>query len=547
MALRQPVLQRVADSLQLAVSWRDLKKQVEPKTVEGAQLFQITAHADTPEDARAIADEVVHQLMLLRPEDHQNSAIPIDPEAAQQQLANLETKIALGRERLQTLESTSAASFEYQSIDQVSALQETIDTLKALLTTWESEYTQIVTNGDVTVQGSLLTVVEAAQIRLTPIFPRTKLNVALAAAVGLLSALGLVLLLEFRDTTLKSPDDVQHALGVPVLGAINKISGRAPQEKLLLAQDAASSATEAYRIIRSNLEFITTGQSIKTIVVTSPVSGEGKSTTVANLGIVMAYAGYRTIIVDADLRRPVQHQLFQIASSIGLTKAVESSEDALDSKLIDTKVHNLQVLTGGNPPINPAEFLSSQKMRKLLTNLGEMADVVIFDSPPLLGLSDAAILANRADGVLLVVEADQTDLEAARQAVAILHQANANLIGAILNRGRSALQLYAAANRRCCPRMRWRQYAHSAGIGYRFEKVLVNRPRQSRFVVGDSLLNAPRFIDAHSRAAKSCIWTSSGHRRQESPATPGSLAPLPARHLRMPDRHIVIDLLCPSR
>ncbi|MEZ4711196.1 MAG: polysaccharide biosynthesis tyrosine autokinase [Caldilineaceae bacterium] len=424
---------------------------MEPKTVEGAQLFQITAHADTPEDARAIADEVVHQLMLLRPEDHQNSAIPIDPEAAQQQLANLETKIALGRERLQTLESTSAASFEYQSIDQVSALQETIDTLKALLTTWESEYTQIVTNGDVTVQGSLLTVVEAAQIRLTPIFPRTKLNVALAAAVGLLSALGLVLLLEFRDTTLKSPDDVQHALGVPVLGAINKISGRAPQEKLLLAQDAASSATEAYRIIRSNLEFITTGQSIKTIVVTSPVSGEGKSTTVANLGIVMAYAGYRTIIVDADLRRPVQHQLFQIASSIGLTKAVESSEDALDSKLIDTKVHNLQVLTGGNPPINPAEFLSSQKMRKLLTNLGEMADVVIFDSPPLLGLSDAAILANRADGVLLVVEADQTDLGAARQAVAILHQANANLIGAILNRGRSALQLYAAANRKMLP------------------------------------------------------------------------------------------------
>ncbi|MEZ4706364.1 MAG: polysaccharide biosynthesis tyrosine autokinase [Caldilineaceae bacterium] len=451
MALRQPVLQRVADSLELAVSWRDLKKQVEPKTVEGAQLFQITAHADTPEDARAIADEVVRQLMLLRPEDNRNGAIPIDPEATQQQLANLKTKIALGRERLQTLESTSAASFEYQSIDQVSALQETIDTLKGLLTTWETEYTQIATNGDVTVQGSLLTVVEAAQIRLTPIFPRTKLNVVLAAAVGLLTALGLVLLLEFRDTTLKSPDDVQHALGVPVLGAINKISGRSPQEKLLLAQDASSSITEAYRIIRSNLEFITTGQQAKTIVVTSPVSGQGKSTTVANLGIVMAYAGYRTIIVDADLRQTIPAPALQIASSIGLTKAVESAEDALDSKLIDTKVHNLQVLTGGNPPINPAEFLSSQKMRKLLTNLGEMADVVIFDSPPLLGLSDAAILANRADGVLLVVEADQTDLGVARQAVAILNQANANVIGAILNRGRAAPQHYAATNRKMLP------------------------------------------------------------------------------------------------
>lgn len=442
MALRQPVLQQVVNSLELAISWRELRGQIEAKSMEGTQLFQITAHASSPEDARAIADEVARQLMRLRPVSEGAEELPVDAEVLRQQLANLQMKIELGRARLQTLEASSAASFEFQSIQQVSELQETIDTLKGLLTAWENEYAEISSQEDSERPSNALTIIEAAQIRPTPIFPRTNLNVALAGALGLLVALGLVILLEFRDTTLKSPEDVQHALGIPLLGAINKIGGKFPQDKLLLSQAAASPAAEAYRIIRANIEFITTGRSIKSIVVTSPVSGEGKSTTVANLGIVMAYAGYRTIIVDADMRRPVQHQLFQIASSVGLSKVMELSEGTLDGKLIETKVRNLHVLTGGQPPVNPAEFLGSQQMRKLMHSLSEVADVVIFDSPPVLGLSDAAILANRADGVLLVVEADQTDMGAAKQAVATLHQANAHIVGAILNRGRAAIQLY---------------------------------------------------------------------------------------------------------
>jgi capsular exopolysaccharide synthesis family protein len=163
---------------------------------------------------------------------------------------------------------------------------------------------------------------------------------------------------------------------------------------------------------------------------------------VANLGIIMAQAGYRTIIVDADLRQPAQHHLFHLANSRGLVEAIRSPELDLSSQLTDTQIRNLQVLTSGEVPLNPAELLGSQGMRQVLASLSQMADVVICDSPPALGLSDTVILANRVDGVLLVIEAGRTHLDAARRAISNLQQANANLIGVILNRGRLEHQKY---------------------------------------------------------------------------------------------------------
>jgi len=460
MALRRPVLQGVVDTLDLPDTWRGLKTQVRAKRVEGTQLIQITAEAGSTELAQAIADEVARQLTLLSPKALQNPRKSQASEFVSEQVTNLQKKIELGRARLQELQADSVKAFELQSVEQIQQSQIAIDTLAALISNWESDYTQMLIYLENENRSNSLTIIESAQASSDPVRPRTDLNTALAGAVGFLLALGLVLFLGLRDDRLKSTDDISLLLGITALGAINNINGKHDQDKLLLAHDPASPVTEAYRIIRSNIEFQTADQLMKIIVVTSPGSNEGKSITVANLGIIMAQAGYRTIIVDADLRQPAQHRLFQIANSRGLTETLHSPEPDLVSlhnvlspyvkleetiglpeldlsgQVIDTKVRNLQVLTSGKVPLNPAELLGSQGMRKVLASLSRIADVVICDSPPVVGLTDANILANRADGVVLVIQAGQTHLAAARQAISNLQQANANLIGVIVNQGR---------------------------------------------------------------------------------------------------------------
>jgi capsular exopolysaccharide synthesis family protein len=168
-------------------------------------------------------------------------------------------------------------------------------------------------------------------------------------------------------------------------------------------------------------------------MVTSTNLAEGKSITVANLGLMMAQAGLKTVIVDADLRRPVQHEIFETPNLGGLTDWLCSPELEIKSYLRKTRVENLQLLTSGVLPPHPAEMLGSQRMGQLLASLIELADVVIYDSPPVLAVTDAAVLANRVDGVVLVIKAKQTRVDAARQAISVLQQAGANLLGGVLN------------------------------------------------------------------------------------------------------------------
>ncbi len=198
--------------------------------------------------------------------------------------------------------------------------------------------------------------------------------------------------------------------------------------------DLPSHVSEAYRVIRSNIQFMSVDKPAKTIMVTSPAPGEGKSTTVANLGVVMAQAGLKTIIVDADLRRPVQHKIFQLPNLAGLTDLLCSPELEIDGHLKETGVENLQLMTCGVLPPNPSDLMVSQRMGQVLASLKEMADAVVFDSPPAVAFADAMVLANRVDGVVLVTEAGQTRRDEARRAVRNLQQAGANFFGAVLNR-----------------------------------------------------------------------------------------------------------------
>lgn len=204
-------------------------------------------------------------------------------------------------------------------------------------------------------------------------------------------------------------------------------------QTLITISNPRSPVAEAYRTLRTNMEFSNLDKNLRVILVTSAGAEEGKSTTLSNLAVTIAQSGKRVILVDADLRRPTLHQTFGLKNSVGLTDMVRDETILANPPTQETTVPNLRVLTSGQLPPNPAEILGSKRMSEILAALLERADMVLLDAPPVLAVTDAAVLSSKVDGVLLVVSAGKTKRESARKAQAQLEKINARVIGAVLN------------------------------------------------------------------------------------------------------------------
>jgi len=227
--------------------------------------------------------------------------------------------------------------------------------------------------------------------------PRVGLNLTLGALVGLVVGLGLAFFIEYLDTSVKTMEDVESLLGLPVLAIIPK------NIRLLHKELGDSPDAEAYRILRTNIEFNRKNPQANTISIVSGGPGEGKSTTIANLAFISAQGGYSTLIVDADLRRPVQHELFDIDNGRGLTNYL-TTEMQVDEVILPTTVENLSVLPSGILPSDAVGILNSQRMSDMITELKLRYDIIFFDSPPMLGVSDASVLASEVDQTIIVVQ-----------------------------------------------------------------------------------------------------------------------------------------------
>ena len=199
---------------------------------------------------------------------------------------------------------------------------------------------------------------------------------------------------------------------------------------LITLTDPRSPISEAYRTLRTNLSFYSLDNPIRTLVVTSPAVGEGKSTTIANLAVTLAQSGRRTILVDCDLRRPSLHELFDLGSTPGLTNLVLDEVD--QPPLQETAVDNLWLLASGPQPPNPADMLGTRKVDQVIEALTEMADIVLFDAPPVIAVTDAAVLGAKVDGVLLVISAGKTRREHAERAKELLEKARVRIVGVTL-------------------------------------------------------------------------------------------------------------------
>jgi non-specific protein-tyrosine kinase len=199
---------------------------------------------------------------------------------------------------------------------------------------------------------------------------------------------------------------------------------------LITLTDPRSPVSEAYRTLRTNLSFYSLDNPIRSLVVTSPAVGEGKSTTVANLAVTLAQSGRHTILVDCDLRRPSLHTLFNLNSEPGLTNIVLGQEET--PPLQQTSVPNLWLLSSGPKPPNPADLLGSKKVDQVIETLTETADIVLFDAPPVIAVTDAAVLGAKVDGVLLVISAGKTRREHAERAKEMLEKAKVRIVGVTL-------------------------------------------------------------------------------------------------------------------
>ena len=209
---------------------------------------------------------------------------------------------------------------------------------------------------------------------------------------------------------------------------------------LVTLTDPRSPASEAYRTLRTNIQFSSVDKPAHTILVTGVDAGEGKSTTLANLGVVMAQGGKTVVAVDCDLRRPTLHKLFGLSAEPGLTTAILDNKTGVTAQ--KTSVDGLRVVACGPLPPNPSELLGSRQLEQILAGLAKEADVVLIDAPPIVSVSDAAVLASKVDGVILVVSAGKTRREMARRAKSLLEKVNAHVLGVVLTNAPLERSLY---------------------------------------------------------------------------------------------------------
>ncbi|NWG33083.1 MAG: polysaccharide biosynthesis tyrosine autokinase [Chloroflexi bacterium] len=391
----------------------------------------------------------------------------------QEQIAQIEAQIAPLQDEILTLEQEIAAlSTPFgQNKVLIAEKQARIDQIKPLLGVYQEIYSNLVVlgkpiegSGDdpqlVQLQSTLglyqqiyinllnnletirlarlqntpnIVQIEPASVPVIPIRPRTVMNTVLASVVGLILASAIVFLFEYLDDTLKTPDEVERILGVPVLGFIAEMQYRSKEGEVYVSRQPRSPVSEAFRSLRTNLEYAAVQKPIRTLIVTSPEPSEGKTTVAVNLAAIYSQAKNSVTLLDADMRHPNVHRYLGLPNMDGLSNLFRDRIEV--QKVFRHKVDlpKLTVITTGNLPPNPAELLGSDRMSWILDELHSTADMVIIDTPPSL-VADAQVLAAKVDAVLIVIKPGKTSAEAARSSMELYRRAGARVVGVVLNR-----------------------------------------------------------------------------------------------------------------
>ena len=429
LATTRPILQSVIDKLQLNSKVQELAPNVTATWLDATQVLTIRARAATPEMAANISNAIGETLIDRSPSGSRSLQ-------AQRQQESL-TEIARLQENIRTIEA---------EIDQLSQqVQQTTDQVvqRALIVNLDQRRAQLAASqralsDQYTIVQSASTnqidVLQPAIPNPTPIAPEIVRNVLAALIAGLVLGLAAMLLFEYFTDVIYTPEELRKATGLPYLGGIarHKRLRGSNISQLVVHARPETLAAESFRMLRTNLQLAGTDLHLPSLLVTSPSRGDGKSEIAANLAVSLARAGKQVILVDANLRRPRIAALFGLPEDQGLSNLSDAPAQSITPQPIDS-IPGLAVVPAGPFTANSSEILGSQQMYRLIQEWKAQADVVIFDSPPLL-YSDALVLAPQVDGVLLAINSGTTGRENTINAVESLRLVGAHLIGTVLNR-----------------------------------------------------------------------------------------------------------------
>ena len=346
-------------------------------------------------------------------------------------LIGLQSKVDAEKVALDTLSTavqnaktsdTAKASTNRPYYDAKTKLEELQSFARVLKMKIETEYVQLQLP-----KNSMVEITDRSDpTTLKPVRPNRTLNITLGVIVGLIVGVGLAFFIEYLDTSVKTIDDVERALQSPVLGVIPQNVGR------LMDEGAESPHAEAYRVLRTNLLFSRKDEKLNSVAVVSAGAGEGKSTTIFNLATVFAQSGQRVIIVDSDLRRPSLHKFFRVANNLGLTNYL-LKQNTLEEVIQTSSIPTLDFMASGKLPSSSMGILSSAAMKSLITELKARYDFVFFDSPPIMGVSDASILASEVDMTIQVIQYRRYPQPMNIRAKQLIEKVGGNLMGIVLN------------------------------------------------------------------------------------------------------------------
>lgn len=422
----RPLLEIVITNLDLNLTPDDLTdRMIGTSLIAGTQLLELSVEDTNPQLASEIANEIAFTFVSLRNTERQLEDIMVIQQDVGTQLSRVKQGISSTESRLSGLVTE----------DQASLAQTT-------LASQQQAYAQLLgTYLDIRLTQSQLldvTVVEPAVPPIKPIRPDIVLYTILGTSLGFVFSTGVAFLVDYLDGSLETSDDVKEVVPLPTLSTIPRARSEGAERNngLVTLTLPGSPSSEAYRVLRTSLRYASIDAPPTTLLITSPEAGAGKTTVTANLGVVCAQAGLRVVLMDTDVRRPTLHQRFEVRNSRGLTDLLADSHQDVESFMLDTGVPDLRLISAGPVPPNPSELLGSRRMQSIVCEASRRADLVLLDAPPVLPVTDAAVMAAKVDGVILLVEAKRTSRDAAHRAWESLSNVGATVFGVVLTKAR---------------------------------------------------------------------------------------------------------------
>jgi succinoglycan biosynthesis transport protein ExoP len=480
LARQGPVTEAVIERLGLQRSPEQLAAQIGTGIRSGAQLLEIYVTDTNPEAAALIANALADELIRRSPAS--GGRDPEQQEFVRSQLEGLQVKIeGIGEE----VDKLTASLSELTSAVEVQAVQDRIAALEQVKSTYHTTYADLLSSYRVE-SPNALSLFDPAVVPQWPIPSKAKFIVAVAGAAGLALAVGAVFLMEYLDTSLRwEAGGVQSVLELPVLGAVPKVS----KGKAALSSNPLSPVAESVRAMRANIFLVRPDRPFRTLLLTSPGASEGTGFVLAHLALVLTSAGNRVVAVDADMRKPSLHEIFDRPNITGLADVLSNvkgdDEDSMPVPLQETDFDNVYLLSAGRPPKDPAALLTSPRLPALLDSLTDRGDVILIDSPPVLGPPDAAVLATLVEGTILVVSAGFTKRELVQQARdRLLAQQGVNLLGLTVNRAKLDGQYYRPSPGRRSRKPKWRKRKDDKpwlGLAGAAERLGISRRRVRRW------------------------------------------------------------------